>query len=95
MYIITRLYKTIHIVFSLALFLLLSFSINAQGKLTIASPLPTVVETSTNDTMNLPKSSIDVETITSGIESHDIKNKFSHPDKPSTPKFGKNEINSK
>jgi hypothetical protein len=33
---------------------------------------------STNDTINLTKLSIDVETITSGIQSHE----FSHPDKP-------------
>lgn len=101
-YIIISLYKTIHIAFSLALLLLLSFSINAHGKLTIASSPPTVVETSTNDTIDLSKSSIDIDTITSGIESHDIKNDFPHPDKPqwaliepSRPKFGKNEINSK
>jgi hypothetical protein len=37
---------------------------------------------STNDTINLTKLSIDVETITSSIQTPDIKNKFLHPDKP-------------
>jgi hypothetical protein len=38
MYIIIPLYKTISIPFSLAVFLLLSFSVNAQVNLTITSP---------------------------------------------------------